>query len=665
MENEDSLMKFVKALKPRNLNKLPPTYFTMINSLAICLLVVCQKDKNKIKSFVNFWMEKIELEDEDETQYDYPKYVLRNTICNLMFDLHQYLDCIKLCNFTIKEITSEVKFISRTGVDKDGINIKEKVKLMVLAHLYKIDCYLCIKLSNRDACIDVLVKCSSLVDKYALRDDDALAESIDNKYKLIQSGDFTDTKDDNCEISSSAGKLVDKEHHKNFVIKSKHTLDLSETPRSNINSYLEAMIHSRKNKKEITESSPKYNILRNSIKNVHTDNAINDEKFNSSKFNVSLEQKSVTQSSRHKRVQSTKSKIAKDIERQRVSQSKGHNKSGHQSVRYLQKEFNKEIEELFQIGTALRKEIVSIKTTRNHGNNSVRIIKSDRFYEESNLEGSDRHSDSDLNLEVRKKVQTIFDNQVELEKQGRIFNEKLERINKNMRNNTSNELFDQKTIDDILPEVKKTTSMKKPTMGKEITKDSRRTSFSIAATDKLPVGGSLRVIPEFPSNESKRSLIRVSSAVSTVSQKSKTHQLMIKSYDQVLEVCLNQFDRPVTGSTLIDLKLIKQKIYFEECIYDLLYDLRNGSGKDLNNFSIIIKLFKEDANFTGTPILSQTLDGNTLDFILKKLHGLEVIPSKIPITSLIHIGYIVNFIMHKFIHVMHHNADRETREQRA
>ena len=126
---------------------------------------------------------------------------------------------------------------------------------------------------------------------------------------------------------------------------------------------------------------------------------------------------------------------------------------------------------------------------------------------------------------------------------------------------------------------------------------------------------------------------------------------MISAYEQVLNLCLEQFDKPLKASSLIDLQCIKQRISVNGQVFDLLYDLKQGSGRHLTDCALTIKLFKTGANYTGSPLASDSLNGQNLGFILKRLHALEVVPTSLPITALVHAGYLVNFVLHKFVRV--------------
>lgn len=98
----------IKCFKTAGLSQLPPAFFTMVNTVAVTLMIVSKEDFSKIKKFVNYWIEKIEMEVIDEEEYEYPKFLLRNTLCNLLSDLTEFNDCLTISSFNIKEISSNV-----------------------------------------------------------------------------------------------------------------------------------------------------------------------------------------------------------------------------------------------------------------------------------------------------------------------------------------------------------------------------------------------------------------------------------------------------------------------------------------------------------------------------------------------------------------------------
>lgn len=95
-------------MKQAGLSVLGPSFFTMVNTVSICLMVVAKADMEKVRKFVSYWLEKIEMEVVDEEDYDYPKYLLRSTLCNVLCELGQFQECLRLSNLNIKEITADV-----------------------------------------------------------------------------------------------------------------------------------------------------------------------------------------------------------------------------------------------------------------------------------------------------------------------------------------------------------------------------------------------------------------------------------------------------------------------------------------------------------------------------------------------------------------------------
>ncbi len=98
----------VKNFKHIAVASLPPNFFSMINSIAIALMAVAKEDLVKIVRFVRFWIEKIELEVVDEDEFEYPKFLLRNTLCHLHNELGNYDSCLTVSSVNVKEISNNV-----------------------------------------------------------------------------------------------------------------------------------------------------------------------------------------------------------------------------------------------------------------------------------------------------------------------------------------------------------------------------------------------------------------------------------------------------------------------------------------------------------------------------------------------------------------------------
>ena len=100
----------VRNCKQVPVSSLPPNYFIMVNSIAIALMAVAKEDLNKIVRFVQFWIEKIEFEVVDEEEYEYSKFLLRNTLCHLYNELGKFSFCLPVSSVNVKEISNNVRY---------------------------------------------------------------------------------------------------------------------------------------------------------------------------------------------------------------------------------------------------------------------------------------------------------------------------------------------------------------------------------------------------------------------------------------------------------------------------------------------------------------------------------------------------------------------------
>ena len=126
-EYKRSLLQFVKLFKEQAVTKLPASFFTMVNTIGVCLMIVAHEDLFKIRKFLQFWMEKIEIEVIDEEEYEYPKYILRSSLCNILCQLGEYGESFRMSNFNIKEISSDVRLVyPRLKLRKETKRIKQE-----------------------------------------------------------------------------------------------------------------------------------------------------------------------------------------------------------------------------------------------------------------------------------------------------------------------------------------------------------------------------------------------------------------------------------------------------------------------------------------------------------------------------------------------------------
>ena len=87
----------------------------MVNTVAVCLMVTSSEGLEKIRRLVNYWMLKIEEEEFGDDEYDYPKYLLRTTLCNILSGLAKHDECLRTANLNIKEISGDVDYIFKAG----------------------------------------------------------------------------------------------------------------------------------------------------------------------------------------------------------------------------------------------------------------------------------------------------------------------------------------------------------------------------------------------------------------------------------------------------------------------------------------------------------------------------------------------------------------------
>lgn len=100
----------IKNFKQSGIATLPPSFFSLVNTMAVALMAVAKEDLKKIKRFVKFWIEKIEIEVVfEEEEYEYAKFLLRNTLCTLHSELKEHEDCLKESNLNVREISSHVE----------------------------------------------------------------------------------------------------------------------------------------------------------------------------------------------------------------------------------------------------------------------------------------------------------------------------------------------------------------------------------------------------------------------------------------------------------------------------------------------------------------------------------------------------------------------------
>jgi hypothetical protein len=148
-------------------------------------MVTSSEGLEKIKRLVNYWMLKIEEEEFGDDEYDYPKYLLRTTLCNILSGLGKSDECLRTANLNIKEISGDVSFYLTQIKQKNCVLLNEKIRMLVLSALYKAESLLSLGDTPPNVIHDLLAKCDAYVDKYSMHDDKDITESIRSKKKSL------------------------------------------------------------------------------------------------------------------------------------------------------------------------------------------------------------------------------------------------------------------------------------------------------------------------------------------------------------------------------------------------------------------------------------------------------------------------------------------------
>ena len=178
------VLQFIKKLRKVGLQALPPAFFLLVNTVAACLLKVSEEAPHKIRKFVGYWLERIELETAVEEEFDYPKYLLRNNLCSLLIEEADYRECLKLCNFNIKEISSDVLLAQQ--IRRSASDAAPKAKLLVLAMLFRMDCLLMLpEPVDRGLLRDLQSKCLQVFESHNLSTDRHLKKTVQSKLETV------------------------------------------------------------------------------------------------------------------------------------------------------------------------------------------------------------------------------------------------------------------------------------------------------------------------------------------------------------------------------------------------------------------------------------------------------------------------------------------------
>lgn len=643
-------------MKVKDLAEIPGDFFCMINTLGVGLLKVARKDPLKVKSFLNFWMEKIEMEVVDQEEYDYPKYVLRNSLCNILADTANYQDCLKQANFNIKEISSDLK--GYKGNAKNDQPTKDKVKLMILAILYKIDCLAMLKeVGVYNSCKELITKAEDVMKKFDLEKDEPLVRAVQQKEVIIRELEKTSKANTDEIHSSSAGMNTNRSDQRKFIVKTKR-LDTSISRN-------QPKIHHQKGRKspdidprQSMEISPKYSDF-NSIQKDKGNTAYRSPKNvffatkTKGKDGGNLGQTSgFTNMVKERGMQRKSERSIKSILRKNTNEQNSNIKPAAES---LKSELVNELNQAYKIAEFLKKEMTVLQSetefmsTRGQqpslfGTKKQNTKTSGIFGESESALAFDANDQDPINQEIRSAIKVLLQDKEEWTKQRQLIADKLDKLEKNMEKPTATNTKDTSNTHSI-----------GGAKGIEFTlqnmpSSNMTRSDMIAAQNsrksQTPTGNVGQKNVYLSVEQSKKTPLSVASEVT---EHTKIFDSAYQGYNNALKFCLHNFDKP--NSEGVEIRQIRQKLESAGTVYDIVYDMKAGTGKE--DSCCQMKLYAENKSGTqASPLAEEMLTHEQLKYIFRKFNALEVLPSQYPVTSFVHLGYFMNFVLHKFVQVI-------------
>lgn len=630
----------------------------MVNSLAICLKVIENKNLEKIKNFINFWTEKIEMEVVDQTEYEYPKYILRNTLCNILAEQGKYQDCLKVCNFSIKEITSDLKIDRNKG--SPPTDLKEKAKLLITAVLYKIDCFIYLKSGAIESCKELCRKSELIMEKHGLSEDEGLKKSLRNKMKVLQNLESTQRRRPSSELNSMS--LTDRNtdrRKKNFVVKSKKNDNFLRANgkykhKSPDFSFLRESHDLSPKLSALTGTNQDFKDSFRSPKNVFFASGLRNK--NPRYANQPQTTCSVMLTPGNDKEGSFSFKTVKSILRK--STQGGTNTGG--DIQEYRRKCTQEIDSLLLLGDQLRKELTTLQlpSSNNLSGFSKKPTDSEHFDDSNNSTSRDCDPclKDDLDSEIKNRVDLIIKGQKEWEIQRKYLNEKLEKLERSFerqqeeranyqRNTTATGSGDGSYHSEVArfqpPQgpnsLRPIDEAKKP-----IVSTLTKTSIDNRLVESYRQKVDSQIINEFMRDSERNS------DQSSLTKNLTDSQLFFSKW---LFKCCENLDNPATAKERSSYSFM-QMVEFADSQFYIVFCLKHGTGN--KDGEIIMKLTHAEENNNDQDqetLYEVSLTTEELKILFGKLNPILVLPSGIPISALVHIDFILAQILTKFIHI--------------
>ena len=631
-EFESPVLHFIKMFKNISLNAIPASFFSMVNTVAIILMVVSKKDLQKIRFFVNFWMEKIEIDVMDETDYDYPKYLLRSSLCNILVELGEYNDCLKYCNFNIKEINADIKTKQLPGATFET----EKVRILILSILYKVDCLIFLEQSSEFLCAELISKCRSLMAKHNLEDDAKLKDVLERKSRLVES--IEDKKSKSSVATNKSANLSHRgETNRQFIVK---TQSKTKTSKLFNSQNFHSTARRQWNGTESSELTPRQHFPGVDIGKKVTKERSPKNVFFATKPKPRSEFENNQFSAMAERVTNSRGMTDRAMEKPKGILRKN---TGHENDRKmpelettrsvgLKKNFNTEIDRLLQISDFIQKEIKGLEGD---------AIEKFRVPPEDG---------DDLDKAIYDKYTALLKSKQELDSLKQNLDERIARFEKIEKTIDKNTAADD-SASMALGSPKAVFSKSRPIPDKPLNRSERsipeqapKASFRLQKQVSNPPVMGMR-LAQIPTGG--KELSHYPSSNSTLSGRvPRLHQDYISLSQTVLSSVLSGFTSPTANLSGSNLHM---KIFALGQIYEIQYLLSPRKGAEAA--SLTIRLFPDGAGRKGEIIAEEVLGEEALGYIFGRLSPLEVVSCHLPVSSFRDLGQFVQHVLHKYVSV--------------
>lgn len=520
---------------------------------------------------------------------------------------------------------------------RDKQDEKEKARLLVAALLFKIGSSQTLKTASRASLKELMQKIESIIEKYSIEKDESLMNTIEKMRSVIG------LKDDDSE------KLLDD-----------YSLQYPDTPVRSKSNQKKILISKPKTENQVdtrSSSKPKGFVIRGSSKSPQIvprgkTPETRSRAAKSTNQSPKVLRKHTDVSAHHSirspplRMSTGKSIAESSVINIRQSYSPEDRtlpsiKELREKAAQARRDFKEGIDHLLKIGEFVKKEIQELNEEPR-----LTIIKIKKKPIDGGDDSEDEKSDT-LDKEISTKIGLLYDQQIEWEKQRAIFQEKLEKLEKNLERQTA---ADENASHLMLKSPKNSIGFSSPhdqTKGKGSFLTPKQNPNSKPTIDKnkkadKPLSDSNKT-PKYSGKASMGSELSLFSS-----------QLSNDSYTNTLKFVLQQFE---SGIAEFDQEF-RQIVSCGKDTYVIIGFKAVRSPDPKGKPMVILSLYstKSDIMDYSTPLnlnLKQQdyLTLEELEFIFLNMKASEVIPSQCPITALSDIKYFLVKILGKFVHL--------------